>query len=302
MRITVRRFAAMASLGLAIVVSGPATAQSEGQREQLMDLVLQVQQLQDEIRMLRGQLDEQSYELENLKRRQRDQYLDLDQRLSELGNAATARTSTSGASARVPAGSVAVTPPGATSPASVSAPSSMPRVGPSDATTAPSAPADVPDVTERGGPSSAVTALAAPEVATSATVATPEAQQAAYDQAFQALRELRYADAAREFQSFIDTYPDSDLAGNAQYWLGESYYVTRNYDIALTAFQDLMRGYPDSLKRGDALLKIGFTHYELEQYDQARAALEQVQQDYPDSNLSRLAESRLRSMRLEGQF
>ena len=48
----------MASLGLAIVFSGAASAQVEAQNEQMMDLVLQVQQLQDEIRMLRGQLDE----------------------------------------------------------------------------------------------------------------------------------------------------------------------------------------------------------------------------------------------------
>ena len=113
---------------------------------------------------------------------------------------------------------------------------------------------------------------------------------------------MRYADAAQAFSSFVDTYPQSDLAGNAQYWLGESYYVTRNYEIALEAFQTLLQDYPDSTKRGDGLLKIGFTHYELDQFDRARAALEQVQQEFPDSTLSRLAESRLRSMRLDGQF
>ena len=58
----------MASLVLAIVVSAPATAQVNADNEQMMNLVLQIQQLQDEIRMLRGQLEEQSYELENLKR------------------------------------------------------------------------------------------------------------------------------------------------------------------------------------------------------------------------------------------
>ena len=61
----------------------------------------------------------------------------------------------------------------------------------------------------------------------------PAEVQAAYDEAFQALKELRYADAAESFQSFMDQYPNSDLADNAQYWLGESYYVTRNYEIAL---------------------------------------------------------------------
>ena len=78
--------------------------------------------------------------------------------------------------------------------------------------------------------------------------------------------------------------------------------MTRNYDIALTAFQDLMDKYPQSPKVPDALLKIGYTHYELEQWDSSRAALTQVQESYPDTTLARLAESRLRSMRMEGHY
>ena len=70
-------------------------------------------------------------------------------------------------------------------------------------------------------------------VQSQAAPVSAQAEKAAYDQAFQALKELRYADAAEDFQSFLDQYPNSEYADNAQYWLGESYYVTRNYDIAL---------------------------------------------------------------------
>jgi tol-pal system protein YbgF len=284
----------MASLGLAIVVSGPAQvqAQAEPQNDALMNLVLQVQQLQDEVRMLRGQLEEQSYELENLKRRQRDQYLDLDQRLGDMADGARA-----GGAGGAP---MTASQPGVSAGSSGVNASAPPAVGPSVGDAASGA--DVPDITDRSGAPSSVTALAAPATATAATVASPAEQQAAYDAAFQSLKELRYADAAQAFQDFVDTYPQSDLAGNAQYWLGESYYVTRNYEIALEAFETLLQDYPSSTKRGDGLLKIGFTHYELDQFDRARAALEQVQQEFPDSTLSRLAESRLRSMRLDGQF
>ena len=73
----------MASLVLAIFVSTSATAQMDD-RQAMMDLVLQMQQLQDEVRMLRGMLEDQTMELEMLSNRQRDQYLDLDQRISEL--------------------------------------------------------------------------------------------------------------------------------------------------------------------------------------------------------------------------
>lgn len=291
MRRTSRRTNTMASLVLAIVFSGPATAQVDAGNEPLMNLVLQMQQLQDEIRMLRGQIEEQAYELESLKRRQRDQYLDLDQRISELRDGLPTVSGQPSAAAR----------PATRAPNPATPPSGdEPAFGPASSTSAPAV--DVPDVDERGGPPSSVTGLAAPAVATSTMAATPEEQQAAYDEAFQALRELRYADAAESFRSFLDRYPNSDLAGNAQYWLGESYYVTRNYEIALQAFQELVGQYPDSTKRGDGLLKIGFTHYELEQYGQARSALEQVKQEFPDSTLARLADSRLRAMRAEGRL
>jgi len=75
----------MASLALAIGFSNSAAAQ-DTDPSVTANLVLQVQELQDEVRMLRGQLEQANTEIENLKRRQRDQYLDLDQRISDLRN------------------------------------------------------------------------------------------------------------------------------------------------------------------------------------------------------------------------
>ena len=263
----------MASLLLAIAFSGTLPAQT-ADPSVMADLVIQVQELQDEVRNMRGQLEEQARELENLKRRQRDQYLDIDQRLSDLRNSQPVTSSGSQFSAA----------PAAQGPASS---------GPSG---------DVPEVRPPMESGASVTTIAQPDVQSQEIAANPEDEKAAYDEAFQALKELRYADAAESFQSFLDRYPTSDYADNAQYWLGESYYVTRNYDIALKAFQDLMDNYPDSPKVPDALLKVGYTHYELQQWDNARAALTQVQEKYPDTTLSRLAESRLRSMRMEGHY
>ena len=76
----------MASFVLAIAFSASANAQTDDSREQMIDMVLQIQQLQDEVRNLRGQIEDQAIEIDTLKRRQRDQYLDLDQRINELGN------------------------------------------------------------------------------------------------------------------------------------------------------------------------------------------------------------------------
>jgi tol-pal system protein YbgF len=272
----VRRFSnlvLMASLVLAIIISVPVWAQDAGQSV-MANLVIQVQELQDEVRNLRGQLEEQSRELENLKRRQRDQYLDLDQRLSDVRNSQPVLT---GGQAFVADSSV------------------------QDGTTLRPT-ADVPEVRAPLTTGSTATGIGQPLAQSQAPASIAAEVKLAYDQAFQSLKDLRYADAAEKFQSFLDRYPNSDYSDNAQYWLGESYYVTRNYDIALTAFQELMDRFPDSPKVPDALLKMGYTHYELKQWDSARAALTQVQESYPDTTLARLAESRLRGMRMEGHY
>jgi len=266
----------MASFVLAIAFSASAAAQQPAGGV-TADLVLQVQELQDEVRVLRGQLEDQAREIENLKRRQRDQYLDLDQRISDLRNSQPVTAAGAAAAASAPVQGTA-------------------QVSSSSAGT------DVPEVRPPMESQSSVTAIGQPQAQSQATPSSPAAEKAAYDQAFQALKELRYADAAEEFQAFLVRYPDSEYSDNAQYWLGESYYVTRNYDLALTAFQDLLDRFPDSPKAPDALLKIGYTHYELQDWDSARSALTQVQELYPESTLARLAENRLRSMRMEGHY
>ncbi len=287
MRDTSFKNSLMASLALAIVFSMPASAQMDN-RQAMMDLVLQVQQLQDEVRMLRGMLEDQTMELENLSNRQRDQYLDLDQRITELRGA--------------PRGALTIPPatifdgPAMTQGASAAA-TEISSSGPQ-----PVISEDVPEVREALDTPSSVTGIALPDTQAREMAASPEAERALYDKAFQSLKDLKYADAAEQFRDFLGVYPNSEYADNAQYWLGESYYVTRNYEIALEAFQGLMSNYPDSPKVPDGLLKIGYTHYELKQWDQARAALTQVQEQYPDTTSARLAGSRLRSMKLEGHF
>ena len=283
MRVQVLAKGLMASFVLAIFVPTPSVAQMDD-RQAMVDLVIQIQQLQDEVRMLRGMLEDQTMELENLSNRQRDQYLDLDQRITDVRGNPQGPLVTTGA---VTAAGTPVTTAGASNTYGQGGPVVR---------------EDVPDVRPALDTPSSVTGIAAPETQAREVAQSPEAEKEAYDLAFQSLKDLKYADAAEQFQSFLGGYPNSDYADNAQYWLGESYYVTRNYDIALEAFQGLLSNYPDSPKVADGLLKIGYTHYELKQWDQARAALVQVQEQYPNTTLARLAGSRLRSLKLEGHF
>lgn len=121
-----------------------------------------------------------------------------------------------------------------------------------------------------------------------------------YQAAFELLKSGQYEKATTAFQQFLVTFPDSALADNAQYWLGESYYVTRRYDDALKAFRTVVDKYPESRKLPDAWLKIGYTQYEMKAWKPAREALTRVQREFPDSSAAPEATKRLERMKSEG--
>jgi len=121
-----------------------------------------------------------------------------------------------------------------------------------------------------------------------------------YQAAFELLKEQRYEPAASAFEQFLTTFPDSELADNAQYWLAESNYVTQQFDQALSEFETVIGSFPDSRKVPDALLKIGYCNYELERWEDARGSLTRVQTEFADSTAARLAGQRLQRMDEEG--
>ena len=91
------------------------------------------------------------------------------------------------------------------------------------------------------------------------------------------------------------------MRGNAQYWLGETYYVTKDFETALGNFQTVVTDYGTTRKVPDAWLKIGYCNYELQRWDAARTALNTVVTRYGDSTAAKLAEQRLEQMRKEGR-
>jgi tol-pal system protein YbgF len=131
------------------------------------------------------------------------------------------------------------------------------------------------------------------------TRSAADADKASYQTAFDLLKDSQYDRAITAFQSFLATYPNSQLADNAQYWLGEAYYVNKSFPEALAAFQRVVDSYPQSRKLPDALLKIGYCDYELKQYSAARDALSQAATKFPDSPSGRLAQQRLDKMAAE---
>jgi tol-pal system protein YbgF len=206
-------------------------------------------EVQSNVRQLRGRLEELEHSNEALAKQQRDLYADLDKRLAAAGGAAAGAAAAGGAAAGGASGETAAaggaaTPGAAAGAAAGNAPSSV--------------------------------------------------EQAVYSQAFDALKAGSYSVAITGFKDFLGTYPASALAENAQYWLGEAYYVNHDYDAAAIAFRTVLKKWPDSRKAPDALLKLGYTQYAQKQNAAARATLAEVMRKYPGSDSAKLAAERLR--------
>lgn len=127
-------------------------------------------------------------------------------------------------------------------------------------------------------------------------------ERTAYNVAFDSLKAGKYDDSAQLFLSFIELYPNGVYTPNALYWLGESYYATRNFPLAETQFRDLISRYPTHDKASGGLLKIGLSQYGEGKVDQAQATLEQVVSTYPGTDAARTAQDRLQSIRLGQQI
>jgi tol-pal system protein YbgF len=120
--------------------------------------------------------------------------------------------------------------------------------------------------------------------------------QEAYTHAFETLKSGAYDAAITQFRDFMQAYPQSGLLDNAQYWLGEAYYVTRDYEHAAAAFRAVGERWPDSRKAPDALLKLGYTLQEQKRLPEARTTLRQVMQRFPGSDAAKLATERLQKL------
>ncbi|NUS61244.1 MAG: tol-pal system protein YbgF [Lysobacter sp.] len=129
-------------------------------------------------------------------------------------------------------------------------------------------------------------------------VAQSADERTAYNAAFDVLKSGDYVGSAQKFQQFLRDYPAGTYAPNAIYWLGESYYVTQNYELALEQFQGLLTQYPTHDKAPGALLKVGLSQYGLKQMDAAEATLARVTQQYPGTDAARTADDRLRAIQL----
>lgn len=233
----------------------------------ILQLYQQITGMQQEIRQLRGQNQELSHELDDLRKRQRELYMNTDQRLQALEAAVSGGnvSNTAGPGATPPSNSVSTNPGAATT-------SSVPAV---QGAVSPTAPASAPAASAGNGLD-------------------------AYQQAFNLLKNSHYHEAVAAFKSFVKQYPQSAYVPNAEYWAGEALYVEQHFNQALAQFRMVVNQYPQSNKVAASMLKIGYSQYELKEWPEARKTLQNVVNNYPGTNAARLAADRLSQMQREG--
>jgi len=233
----------------------------------LMEMMQQVDQLQREVQSLRGQVEALENTLAKLRKSQKQQYLDLDGRLRRLE------------------GGEAVPEEGSAAPVEAQPPSASQSV-PSEQSTA------------MAQQKSGILAPVKPNVV---LVPPSEEQKKAYRQAYDKLQAGHFEAAIEAFTTFLQQTPQTTLSANAYYWLGEAYYVKRDFNAAQASFRQVVERFPSSSKVPDALLKLGYVAYEQGHWQDARSYLDQVIQRFPDTHASRLAAERLERMRREGR-
>lgn len=225
--------------------------QSAPQLQGNSELVLLIEQLQQEVRSLRGELEKQQFQLKSMERQQLDRYRDLDRRVSALGSATVSNQQA------VPAAAVQ---------------------GVAPVTTASESPSGQP------APQQTVTA-AAP-----VTMKDGVSDVVAYRDAFSLVRSRDYVAAVTAFKAFLRDYPGSEREANVHYWLGEIYHAEKKLEDARESFALVLGQYPEHSKAPQAAYKLGVIYHELGDKVRAKEYMDYVLQHYPKSKVAPLAQ------------
>ena len=150
------------------------------------------------------------------------------------------------------------------------------------------------------GAGSAANYNANPPVTRTAPAAVPTASAPSADTLYSnGLRDItsgKYDLARSEFQDYLKYYGDTDLASNAQFYLGEIAYSQKNYDEAVGEFDKVLNNYPKSFKLAPARLRKGLALIELGQKPGGVRELREVVKRYPGTEEDRRARAKLKEL------
>ncbi len=208
---------------------------------------MQLQQMQDEISRLRGMVEVQQNDIQQMKQEALDRYKDLDSRIGAGGASAPSAANNSASDGGSNAG---------------------------------------------GAPASS--AAQAPQA--SSEPGDPAKEKLYYDAAFDLIKAKDFDKASQAFAAFLRKYPNSQYAGNAQYWLGEVNLAKGDLQGAGQAFAKVSQLYPKHAKVPDSLYKLADVERRLGHTDKVKGILQQVVAQYPGTSAAQLAQRDLQRL------
>jgi len=108
-----------------------------------------------------------------------------------------------------------------------------------------------------------------------------------------------YSTAERAFREFVDTNPEHNLAGNAQYWYAETFRIRQLYTDAASAYLEGYQKYPKGEKAPINLLKLGVSMVQIGEKDQGCKMINGVEEQYPEANQSVIQKAKYESQKFE---
>ena len=274
-------------LGLLLSLS---SVYAEISPETAVNIFQRLEVLEKKARELNGENEVLKNEIDQLKKSQKQGFLSVDERLDEL-----AKTKKSEPAPKEDDAKVKVIETSGTTDAP-----EKPKDEKVTQTVTPTTPESKPAQQQaKADPATSVSA------ATSATpnkkIRAPNSYERETYQAAFSLMKTSPTAATKAFQEYIKMQPESPLAANAQYWIGEVMYSHNNYKGAVQEFIKVLQKYKYSDKAPDAAIKLGYSFYALKNWTYARRTFDDVIKYFPENkNAVNLAQRRLAKMTAAG--
>jgi tol-pal system protein YbgF len=254
-----------------------------------VDLEVRMERLEQQMRDLTGHVEEIGNRVNQLRQRIEQINSDVDMRLGLAPGPAAAANPPGQPPGTPPdqpdlAGPPPPAPPfpppgGAPGPLPPPAPNTAPSAAESDGPTPIFGTLTPPGTAPR--PPSRPVAAATPPPSTPAQALPAGSAETQFNYAFKLVRKAEYPAAETALRTFVARHPKDQLAGSAQYWLGETYFERGRYLDAAAAFAEGYRRWPKGAKAPDDLLKLGISLAQANQKQNACLAFSQLDHDFP---------------------
>ena len=247
---------------------GASYSSQASSNQPMLEMLGRMDALQTEVQQLRGMLEQQGHEINNLQQRQKNIYSDINTRLQALETGAGIALSTSS-----PATSTMATPVA------------------SKKTTEPVKTKQIQVKQSYVKPAQVKSSPV--KVVKPASKAD---EKAAFDKAFMSVKNSHYQQAIKQLEQFLQDYPDGSYSDNAHFWLGSVYKVVNNIPAAKVNFQAVYTQFPKSEKAAMAMLKLADIYKEDNNTAKAQQLYTEITTQYADSTAADMAKKKLQNI------